>query len=148
VSCLLDQVPASAARVAEASQHPMHGKRLMSFEYFESKNQLGKFPVAAPRRGQSAMDPPSREFAAPATALSPGDVAGLWSIVPLYTLTGRQNPAFTAEVDRTKVVREARFRGSRPHLDCMRGATAEAVLWKRRRAAIGPRVRLRRAAPA
>jgi hypothetical protein len=50
----VDQVTASAARGAEASGQPMHVTHHMSFDDFESKNQLGKFPVAPPDQGAMA----------------------------------------------------------------------------------------------
>jgi hypothetical protein len=75
----------------------MHVKRHMSFEYFESKNQLGKFTVA-----------PHLEARGPWTChhvnllrlrlCQRSAMARAVECRALYTLRGRQIPAVTSEV--------------------------------------------------
>jgi hypothetical protein len=72
----------------------MHDSHHMTFRGIGSKNQLGEFPVAVLR------DPGSHGCATVLVDLSTtGKCRRLWSVGPLYTLKGRQNQVFTAEMD-------------------------------------------------
>jgi len=76
----------------------MHDNHHMSFRWIGSKNQLGEFPVAI-RGGPGSRGSAIAQGTALSGFVNHQQMRASVECRPVYTLTGRQNQAFTAEVD-------------------------------------------------